>query len=66
MSSLSTTVIIIYILACIRDQSTVKNTATITLKIVYPLLIDMGCSGKNRLTDQWLATVLHIDGAGGK
>ena len=29
--------------ACLRDQSTVNNTAVRTLKIVYPQLIDIGC-----------------------
>lgn len=31
------------LLACMRDRSSVNNTATKTLKIVYPLLIDIGC-----------------------
>ena len=31
------------LLACMRDQSMVKNVAIKTLKIVYPQLIDVGC-----------------------
>ena len=31
------------LIACMRDRSTVNNTAVRTLKIVYPQLIDIGC-----------------------